>query len=123
MNAEVSYGFKIDWIQAGSDMVVYKVFYKNYELKKGEFLGVLVERRKNLRGKTQLESGLRWARLTFGHGVRDQRAIFIVPDELKPNGDTKRILEKGVFTRLDLLGAVKPIDQEMKVKRGGETLS
>ena len=104
-------------------MVVYKVFYKNYELKKGEFVGMLVERRKNLRGKTQLESGLRWARLTFGHRVRDERAIFVVPDELKPDGDTERIFEKGVFTRWDLLATAKLIDQEMKVKRGGGTLS
>ena len=47
-------------------MLTYKVFYKNDELKKGEFMGMLVERRKDLRGKTQVESGLRWARLTFG---------------------------------------------------------
>jgi hypothetical protein len=33
-------------------MVVYKVFYKNYELKKGEFIGMLIERRKGLMGKT-----------------------------------------------------------------------
>ncbi len=102
------------WNQAGSDMVVYKVFYKNYELKKGELMGFLVERRKTLRGRSQLESGLRWARLTFGRTVRDERAIFVVPDELRPGGDTEQILEKGIFTRLDLLGMVKPLDQELK---------
>ncbi len=100
-------------------MLVYKVFYKNYELKKGEFVGMLVERRKSLRGKTQLESGLRWARLIFGRRVKDERAIFVVPDELKAGGDTEWIMEKGVFTRWELLGMVKPIDQEMKVKREG----
>ena len=100
-------------------MVVYKVFYKNYELKKGEFVGLLVERRRNLRGKSHLESGLRWARLTFGHTVKDERAIFIVPDELKPGGDTEWVMEKGVFTRWDLLAKVKPMDQDSKVKRGG----
>jgi len=102
--------------------VVYKVFYKNYELKKGEFVGMLVERRKNLRGKTQFESGLRWARLTFGHRVRDERAIFAVPDNLKPEGDTEWLVEKGVFTRVDLLAMVKPIDEEIK-KRRRENLS
>jgi len=42
-------------------MVAYKVFYKNFELKKGEFMGMLIERRKDMRGKTQIESGMRWA--------------------------------------------------------------
>ncbi len=37
--------------------IVYKVFYKNYDLKKGEFIGALAERRKNLRGKTKVETG------------------------------------------------------------------
>jgi hypothetical protein len=98
-------------------MVVYKVFYKNYELKKGEFVGMLIERRKDLRGKSRLECGLKWARLTFGCMVKDERAIFVVPDELKPRSDTEWLLEKGVFTRLDLLGMVKPIDQEIRRKR------
>jgi hypothetical protein len=40
-------------------MIAYKVFYKNYDLKKGELMGMLIERRKDLRGKTQIESGLR----------------------------------------------------------------
>jgi hypothetical protein len=35
-------------------MVVYKVFYKNYELKEGEFVGLLVERTESLRGKSSL---------------------------------------------------------------------
>jgi hypothetical protein len=70
-------------------MVVYKVFCKNFELKKGEFIGMLIERRKDLRGKTQIESGLRWARLTFGYMVKDERTIFIVPNELKLGSDTR----------------------------------
>ena len=45
-------------------MVVYKVFYKNYELRKGELMGALIERRKDLRGMKQFESGLRWAKVT-----------------------------------------------------------
>ena len=100
-------------------MVVYKVFYKNYELKKGEFVGMLIERRKDSRGKTRLESGLRWARLTFGSKVKDERAIFVVPDELKSGSDTGWLMEKGVFTRLELLGMAKPIDQEIKRNREG----
>jgi hypothetical protein len=100
-------------------MVIYKVFYKNYELKKGELMGFLVERRKTPRGKTQLESGLRWARLMFGRTVRDERAIFVVPDELKRGSDTGGLREKGVFSRLDLLGMVKVIDQELKKSSEG----
>lgn len=47
-------------------MVVYKIFYKNFDLKKGEFVGMLIERRKDMRGKTQIESEMRWAKLAFG---------------------------------------------------------
>lgn len=100
-------------------MVVYKVFHKNYGLKQGEFVGLLAERRKDLRGKTQLESGLRWAKLTFGSMVRDSRAIFVVPSELMPGSDAKWLMEKGVFTRAELLGMITPIDQEMKAKGEG----
>ena len=60
----------------------YKIFYKNYELKRSELLGVFTERRRDFRGKTQIEAGMRWARLKFGDVVRDTQAIFIVPDEL-----------------------------------------
>jgi hypothetical protein len=88
-------------------MIIYKVFYKNYELKKGELLGVLAERRKDLRGRNQVESGLRWAKLTFGHMVKDKKDIFIVPDELKLKGETKWLVEKGVFGKEELQGMVK----------------
>jgi hypothetical protein len=64
-------------------MVVYKVFYKNYGLKKGELIGAMIERRKDLRGMKELESGLRWAKLTFGPIVKDKKAIFVIPSELK----------------------------------------
>jgi len=92
-------------------MVVYKVFYKNFELKKGEFMGMLIERRKDMRGKTQVESGMRWARLAFGRMVKDERTIFVVPNELKLGIDTKWLIEKGVFTKEDLLGLNKLIGQ------------
>jgi hypothetical protein len=95
-------------------MVVYKVFYKNFELKKGEFVGMLIERRKDLRGKTQVESGMRWAKLAFGRMVKDERTIFVVPNELKLGINTKWLIEKGVFTKEELLGVNKLIGQEMK---------
>jgi hypothetical protein len=100
------------------DMLVYKVFYKNYKLKKGEFIGLLVERRKDLRGKTQIESGLRWARLTFGRMLKDERTIFIIPNDLKLEDDTQRLMEKGVLTKGELFEMGKPVDQE--AKRSGD---
>jgi len=63
--------------------IAYKVLYKNYRLKKGEPIGELVERRKDLRGKSQLASGLDWAKSMFGEVVKDKHAIFIVPQELE----------------------------------------
>ena len=63
-------------------MIVYKVFYKNYELKRGELMGALTERRKDVRGSSRIESGLKWAKLKFGHMVKDKHAIFVLPDEL-----------------------------------------
>jgi hypothetical protein len=97
-------------------MLTYKVFCKNYELKKGEFMGMLVERRKDLRGKTQVESGLRWARLTFGRMLKDERTIFIVPNDLKLGGDTQWLMEKGVLTKGELFWMGNLIDQEVKRK-------
>jgi hypothetical protein len=73
------------------EMIVYKVLYKNYELKKGEFIGMLIERRKDLRGLTQIESGLRWAKFTFGQKVIDEKAIFVVPKVLKLENTNKKL--------------------------------
>jgi hypothetical protein len=70
-------------------MIIYKVFYKNYKFKRGELVGTLTERRKNLRGKTEVESGLRWARLRFGHMVKDKNSIFVVPNMLDLGIDTR----------------------------------
>ena len=95
-------------------MVVYKVFYKDFELKRGELIGLLIERRKDLRGNTQVESGLRWARSAFGRLVKDERTIFIVPNELKLGNDTQWLMEKGIFTKEELLGMVKLVHQELK---------
>jgi len=80
-------------------MVVYKVFYKKYELKKGELMGALIERRKDLRGMKQFESGLKWAKLTFGHMVQDKKAIFVVPSELKLEDNPRGIWRKGYLIR------------------------
>lgn len=68
---------------------MYKVFYKNYGLKKGELIGAMTERRKDLRGMKELESGLRWAKLTFGPIVKDKKAIFVIPSELKLRSNSK----------------------------------
>lgn len=95
---------------------MYKVFYKNYELKKGELMGMLIERRKDLRGMKKVESGLRWAKLTFGQMVKDKEAIFVVPNELKLETDTKWLMEKGVFNKEELYGMIKLVEQEMKRK-------
>jgi hypothetical protein len=95
-------------------MVVYKVFYKNFELKKGEFVGMLIERRKDMRGETQLESAMRWAKLAFGCMVKDEKTIFVVPNELKLGINTKSIIEKGIFTKEEILGMGKLVDQKLK---------
>jgi hypothetical protein len=90
-------------------MVAYKVFYKNYELKKGELIGMLIERRKDLRGVKQVESGLRWAKLTFGRVGKDKKEIFVIPYELNLGSGTKWLVEKGIFKKEELRGMVKLI--------------
>ena len=95
-------------------MVVYKVFHKNFQVKKGEFVGLLIERRKDMRGETQIESAMRWAKLAFGCMVKDEKAIFVVPKELKVEINTESIIEKGIFTKQEILGMGKLVDQELK---------
>jgi len=95
-------------------MVVYKVFYKNFELRKGEFVGMLIERRKDMRGETQLESAMRWAKLAFGRMVKDEKTIFVVPKELKLGINTKSIIEKGIFAKEEILGMGKLVAQKLK---------
>ena len=94
-------------------MVVYKVFYKKYELRKGELMGALTERRQDLRGMKQFESGLRWAKFTFGHLVQDKKAIFVIPNELKLNDDA-RYMEKWKCSKDEFLEMVRIVDREMK---------
>ncbi|MGZ3559439.1 MAG: hypothetical protein ACXU97_10040, partial [Thermodesulfobacteriota bacterium] len=87
---------------------------KDFERKRGEFVGMLIERRKDLRGKTQLESGMRWAKRAFGRMVKDEKTVFVVPNELKLEIHTKSIIEKAVFTKEEILGMGKLVDQELK---------
>jgi hypothetical protein len=68
--------------EAMSKMITYKVLYKNFKRKRVTLMGILIERRKDLRGKSLLESGLEWAKSMFGQTVKNKRAIFVVPHEL-----------------------------------------
>lgn len=85
-------------------MIIYKVFKKNYDLRKGELLGMLIERRKDLRGMTQIQAGMKWANLTFGKAMNDQKSLFVVPRELKLGLNSRWLIEKGVFTKEELIG-------------------
>jgi hypothetical protein len=46
--------------------------------------------------------------------VKDEKTILVVPNELKLGINTKWIIEKGIFTKEDLLGLAKLVDQEVK---------
>ena len=99
-------------------MVVYEVFCKDYEHKKGELMGMLVERRKDLRGQPlrgqpQWESGTKWARQAFGHLVKDKKDIFVHPKEMKIDDDKGLLVEKGIFSKEEFLEVMKTIGQEI----------
>jgi hypothetical protein len=70
----------------------------------------LIERRKDMRGKTQIESAMRWARLAFGRTVKDEKTIFVVPKELKVRINNKSIIEKGIVTKEEILGMGKLVN-------------
>ena len=95
------------------EMIVYKVFCKNYELRKGELIGALIERRKDLRRVQQFESGLKWAKLTFGDIVQDKKAIFIIPNEVELR-DHARYMEKWKCSKDEFLEMVRMADREME---------
>ena len=97
-------------------MIIYKVLCKNYELKQGELMGAMVERRKDSRGKSRVESGLKWAKLVFGQMVRDKQAIFVIPHELNLKDNTIMPVEKMVFTKEEFFGMVRGLGQELKRK-------
>jgi hypothetical protein len=67
-----------------------------------------------MRGKNQLESGLRWARSAFGHLVKDKKDIFVFPKELKIDQEKSLLVGKGLFTKEEFLEVMKTIGQEMK---------
>jgi uncharacterized protein YqgQ len=100
-------------------MVVYVVFCKDFEHRKGELMGMLVERRNDMRGKTQWESGLKWARLAFGHLVKDKKDIFVFPKEMEINDDKGLLVEKGIFNKEEYLKIMNMIDREMKKEGKG----
>ncbi len=75
-------------------MTVYKVFYKDYYRRKFVLLGTLIERRKELRGMSPLESGLKWAKSIFGGKVQDTRRILVVPKDMKETSDTGTTLSQ-----------------------------
>jgi hypothetical protein len=88
---------------------VWVVDQKNYEHRKGELMGILVERRKDTRGLTQWESGVKWARHVFGHLVKDKKDIFVYPKEIKIDDDKGLLVEKGIFTKEEFLEVMKKI--------------
>jgi hypothetical protein len=98
-------------------MIVYVFFCKDFEDRKGELIGMLVERREDMRGQTQWESGLKWARRAFGHLVKDKKNIFVFPKEMEINDDKRLLVEKGIFNKEEFLEVMKTIDQEMEIEK------
>ncbi len=93
-------------------MMVYVVFCRNSEHKKGEIMGMLVERRTETKGETQWESGTKWARQAFAHLVKDKKDIFVYPKEMKMDDDKGLLMEKGIFSKEEFLEVTKMIDQK-----------
>ena len=85
---------------------------------RGEFMGGLIERRKDLRGRSRVDSGLEWARLMFNHMVKDKYSIFVVPDELYLKNDTILPVGKRMFNREEFLWMMEAVD--LGIKRKGE---
>jgi len=69
--------------RSGSEMIAYKVYRKDFTLKKGTLLGILTERRADLRGQSALETGLAWAKAVFCRSVAEERSLFVVPVKLE----------------------------------------
>jgi general secretion pathway protein A len=99
---------------ADSKMIVYKVFSKDYEHEKVTLLGMLAERRRDLRGKTRLEAGLTWARSTFGSSAKDKESIFVVPKELEAGHATRVLMKRTIFYKDELLDMVDPLAVSQK---------
>ena len=60
---------------------------------------------------------MRWAKLTLGNMVRDERTIFVVPNEVKLGNHSKWLGGNGMFTKGEVLGVINLVEQEMKRKR------
>jgi general secretion pathway protein A len=104
-------------------MIVYKVFSKDYEHEKIVLLGMLAERRRDLRGETRLEAGLAWARATFGDSAKDKESIFVVPKELEAGHATRVLMKRTIFYKDELLDMVDPLvvsQRKQALARGAE---
>jgi hypothetical protein len=88
-------------------------FRKDYEHRRGDLMGMLVERRKDLRGQTQWESGTKWARQASGNLVKDKKDIFVYPKEMRIDDDKGFLVEKGIFSKEEFQEVMKTIDKEM----------
>jgi hypothetical protein len=101
-----------------TEMIVYKVFYihRNDEPIRGEFMGGLIERRKDFRGLSRVESGLEWARSAFGPMVKDRDWIFVVPEELYLKSDTILPLGKKMLNKEEFLWMMEAVDVGIKKK-------
>ena len=97
-------------------MIVYKVFSKDYEHEKLTLLGMLAERRGDLRGKTRLEAGLTWAKLMFGDSTKDKESIFVVPKEFEAGHATRVLMKRTIFYKDELLDMVDPLALSRKKK-------
>jgi general secretion pathway protein A len=90
-------------------MIVYKVFSKDYEHEKVTLLGMLAERRRDLRGKTRLEAGLEWAKVTFGSSAKENESIYVVPKEFEAGHATRVLMKRTIFYKDELLDMVDPL--------------
>ncbi len=101
-------------------MIIYKVFYvhKTEGPLRGEFLGALAERRKNFRGRSRMHSGLRWARLAFGHQVEDRNSIYILTEELNFKNDAILPAGKKIFSKEEYLWMIEEVDLGTKWEGG-----
>ena len=46
--------------------------------------------------------------------MKDEKTIFVVPKELEVEINTQSITEKGIFTKEEILGMGKPVEQQLK---------
>ncbi len=75
-------------------MIAYKIYCKDYRLKRGRLLGVLAERRNDLRGESQFKSALKWAISAFGHSVKANQSIVVVPTKMQERDADPRDIGK-----------------------------